>query len=208
MKRAFTILLISGAASLATDAYAEPSSAIDERRPTPESAALLATEQDPSEPEPLVDPELAPAPSRPQESFDPVPNDPERRAYVPGLVLLGIGSVGIGLGIAGVVVSGHKGTLAKNDAATILKGGGTCQPVTGGYARLCNQVADESSSHNTWQKVGRGGLAVGIASAAAGIIYLLWPAGHAQAKRSAGLVVDFVPVMGPTEGGFDLTGEL
>ena len=209
MKRAFTILLLAGGLLAATDAVADPSNEREALRPVkPESIGLVGIEQaDPSDPAPLVDPELSPAPSRPSESFEPVPNEPERRAFVPGIVLLGIGSVGIGIGIAGIVVSSHKGSLAKHDAGTILKGGGTCQPVTGSFGSLCRQVADESESHNTWQKVGRGGLVVGIASAAAGILYLLWPEGHVRPKKVGTLRVDFVPTMGLTEGGAGLVGD-
>ncbi len=157
---------------------------------------------DPSEPAPLVDPALSRG--RGSDAFDPTPTPPfAKRNDIPGIVLLGLGAAGVGIGIAGVVVGGHQGTIAERDAASIKKDGGLCQPTTPGFASRCSAVSDAASAHNTWQKVGRGGLAIGVACAVAGIVYLLWPEGRPAARKGSALLLPFA---GPGEGGLVLTG--
>jgi hypothetical protein len=158
---------------------------------------------DPSEPQPLTDPEASRGARK--EAYDPTPAPQAKRNDAPGFVLLGLGAGGIGLGIAGVFVAARQGTLAERDAAAIKKAGGFCQPVTPGLASKCSAVADEADKHNTWQKVGRGAFAVGVACALAGLVYLVWPEGRPGPKKRSAMLTPFAA---PGEGGLSLSGVL
>lgn len=152
--------------------------------------------------DPDQDPPRAKKPPRDLETVEaPAPQD-QKRTLIPGFVLTGVSLVGIGIGIGGLVVSAKHGSDAEDQAAKIKKAGGNCKPVVDGFSDDCKKVTDAASAHNTWQKVGRGAMAIGICTGAIAAVYFLWP----ERRPSSNVAVRPIPIVGVGEKGITEAG--
>ena len=221
MKRALASLVAAFAWLVVGAAMAQPVTEPPHSDPPPVSSAAPAAPEAPkeeaprpNESEPRTEPDPRrdePADEEPRHTkrlprdLEPVEAPPPRddkRSLIPGFVLAGVAAVGIAVGTAALVVSSKHASDAKDEAKAIKKGGGNCKPMVAGFEARCADVTDAASGHNTWQKVGRGAMAVGVATGAVALVYFLWP----DKRPSSNVAVRVMPSVGLGEKGIDEAG--
>ncbi len=117
---------------------------------------------------------------------------PGEKALWPFAVFGAVGAAGIGLGIAGIVVS--QGATSDADEALGAVPDGGC----GADGNQCASINDDLGKASTFLGVGIAGFAVAGAAGISALIYGLVP-GEPGASEQA---IRIVPVLGPTSGAF------
>jgi len=116
---------------------------------------------------------------------------PSERAIWPAIVLGGVGAAGLGVGIAGLVVSVQKASDAEDLAQQVNTGGG-CEAVP----QLCADGEAAQTDKNTFLGVGIAGIVAGTAASIGMVIYLAIPSDEPTPTTA----LRFTPMFGPTSG--------
>ncbi|APR85360.1 Hypothetical protein A7982_10709 [Minicystis rosea] len=136
-------------------------------------------------------------------SAAPPPSPPAaHRSAAPAIVMGSVAAVGIGLGVAGMVIAaGKRGTAG--DLQTSL-GGGSSACAGASPPAACAALESAWGSAQTFQNLGLWSF-VGAGLATAGtLVYVLWPAPKAQ--PATGLSVRVVPTVGAGTSGVLVSG--
>ena len=112
------------------------------------------------------------------------------RPIWPAIVLGITGAAGLGLGIAGIVVS--EGAQSDADDAAASRASGACGP----DGAACSDIDDSLSDVNTFRGLGIAGFGIAAAAGLGAVLYLVIP-GDENEDQSA---VRFRPLLGHTNG--------
>lgn len=124
------------------------------------------------------------------------------RSPVPAILLGGLGAVGLGAGVALLVVHAGKRGDAEALSAQIKGAHHSCVPRAANLDAQCGALASRTSASDNAGNASTVALAIGGAGAAAMLTYLLWPT--AAAAPSA--AIRLTPVLGADHQGLVATG--
>jgi hypothetical protein len=188
-----------GEAPLADEVFVEPGDHTFEAKLDGYSAAPVRVSLLPGA---STDVTLALSPAAPA---PPAPDaQPRRRSIVPGLGLGAVAAVGIGGGIAFLVMSAGSKSDAQTESAGIVHAGKSCVPGAGNYdTALCGDLSNKAQAYVTYHDVAVGSFIAGGVVVAGTAAYFLWPSRQVPAA-ARGLRV--VPIVGAGDGGVLVSG--
>lgn len=128
------------------------------------------------------------------------------RPLWPAFLGFGFAAAGIGVGVAGFVLSAQAGSDTDDLAAAIVSSKQFCVPEGAQPNAQCEEAVSSYGDSETFRGMGIAGMAVGGAALAVAITYMVLPDdSKAGAEKPAAA---FTPWVAPGAGGFVITGEL
>ena len=103
-----------------------------------------------------------------------------------------VAAIGVGFGIAGVVVSAKDASQADKQATALRTTGGRCQ----GASDACGGIQSSLDGKATFRAIGITGFVVGGAALIGTILYVAVPSGRSKEQSR----IDVVPLLGATNG--------
>jgi hypothetical protein len=132
-----------------------------------------------------------------------VGNGDASRTPVPGIVMVALGAVGLGVGIGLVVHAGSVGDEADELTASVVADGGRCgDALVPGFEARCEEIDDRVATSQRFTTGGWVGVGIGGAVAVAGVVYLLWPEDDGAPKQT----LHVTPMLAPEVGGAVVSG--
>ncbi len=126
------------------------------------------------------------------------------RPMWPAYAGFGVAAAGIGVGIAGFVLSAQAGSDTEDLAAAIAASSERCVPEGAQPNAQCEEAVSSFDDSKSFQIMGIAGMAVGGAALAFAVVYMVFPDGSSDESAKPKAAVS--PWFGPDGGGFVVSG--